>query len=524
MATEHSVGPADSTASVEIALRRGSGTGNGCVCRATTARAGGANWPPSDGRKFAGGLGFGPPRNTIPGMSPSRILIVDDQAAIREELAYALKYEGFDSFEARDGDTALAAVETAVKENAEFHAVLLDIKMPGLDGMQVLSELRKNHPNLPVIMISGHGDIETAVVAVKQGACDFLPKPFDTDRVLVSVKGALRLRHLSKQNDALRTQLAREYEIIGDSDEIKAVLSAIDRVAPTEASVLITGENGTGKELVARQLHGRSPRSQGPFVAVNCAAIPAELIESELFGHEKGAFTGANTARRGHFENANSGTIFLDEIGDMALSAQAKLLRTLQERVVTPIGSSKTVAVDARVVAATNQDLAAMVEEKTFREDLYYRIHVIRIHCPALRDRGADVETLAQLFVRQACKRNGLPKRRLGKDALVALRRLPWPGNVRELKNLMESAAILAQGDEITAAEVEGMVTEKRAGATGHTEYFTLPTLEEFRATTEREFIRRKIEENGGNIKRTAETIKIQRSNLYKKLERYGLR
>ena len=450
---------------------------------------------------------------------PPRILIVDDQAAVREELAYALAYEGYETSEARDGDAALAAVDKTA-----FQVVLLDIKMPGLDGMQVLLQLRKDHPDLPVIMISGHGDIETAVVAVKQGAADFLPKPFDTDRVLVSVKGALRLRDLARQNAALRNQLAKEYEILGSGDEIRAVLSAIERVAPTEASVLITGENGTGKELVARQLHGQSPRSQGPFVAVNCAAIPAELIESELFGHEKGAFTGANTARQGHFENASGGTIFLDEIGDMALPAQAKLLRTLQEMVVTPTGSSKTVPVDVRVVVATNQDLAEMVEAKTFREDLFYRIHVIRIHCPALRDRIPDIEVLANHFVRQACKRNGLPRKKLSREALTKLRGLPWPGNVRELKNLMESAAILADGDSLGIEDIEGMSAGPRVKAAGDMEFFGLPTLEEFRAATEREFIRRKIEANGGNIKRTAETIKIQRSNLYKKLERYGLR
>lgn len=452
-----------------------------------------------------------------PAMAKPRILIVDDQAAIREELAYALNYEGYEAVEARDGDAALEEIG-----KREFQAVLLDIKMPGMDGMQVLAKLREDQPGLPVIMISGHGDIETAVVAVKQGACDFLPKPFDTDRVLVSVKGALRLQDLTRQNTALRKQLAKEYEILGSSDAITQVHTAIERVAPTQATVLITGENGTGKELIARQLHARSTRSDGPFVAVNCAAIPSELIESELFGHQRGAFTGANTARRGHFENADGGTIFLDEIGDMALSAQAKLLRTLQEQVVTPLGSSRTVKVDVRVLAATNQNLEEMVEEKAFREDLYYRIHVIRIHSPSLRDRLPDLELLARHFVREACKRNGLPARVLSKDAVAALRGRPWAGNIRELKNLMESAAILSDGEEIGPDDLAGMGAGSRPPS--DMEFFGLPTLEAFRAATEREFIRRKIEENGGNIKRTAETIKIQRSNLYKKLERYGLR
>ena len=451
-------------------------------------------------------------------MAGARILIVDDQAAVREELAYALSYEGHDTTEARDGEEALKAAA-----RSDFQVVLLDIKMPGMDGMQVLGRLREEHPELPIIMISGHGDIETAVVAVKQGACDFLPKPFDTDRVLVSVNNALRLRNLAKENTALRNELAKDFEILGTSSAIEEVRRAIERVAPTEATVLITGENGCGKELVARQLHSHSPRSQGPFVAVNCAAIPAELIESELFGHEKGAFTGADIARRGHFENASGGTIFLDEIGDMALQAQAKLLRTLEEKVVTPIGSSKTVAVDVRVLTATNQDLEQMVAEKSFREDLFYRIHVIRLHCPALRDREGDVELLARHFVRLACKRNGLTSRQVSDEAIGALRAMPWPGNVRELKNLMESAAILAESETIEKDDLLQMGAGQARGA-GATEYFALETLEEFRAAIEREFIRRKIEENGGNIKRTAENIRIQRSNLYKKLERYGLR
>ncbi|MEE2886011.1 MAG: sigma-54 dependent transcriptional regulator [Planctomycetota bacterium] len=450
-------------------------------------------------------------------MAKPRILIVDDQAAIREELAYALNYDGYEAVEAADGETALDEIG-----KGEFHAVLLDIKMPGLDGMQVLDRLREDHPDLPVIMISGHGDIETAVVAVKRGACDFLPKPFDTDRVLVSIKGALRLQDLSKQNTSLRKQLAKEFEILGTSEAIGKVHTAIERVAPTQATVLITGENGTGKELIARQLHARSTRSEAPFVAVNCAAIPSELIESELFGHEKGAFTGANTARRGHFEHADGGTIFLDEIGDMAINAQAKLLRTLQEQVVTPLGSSHTIQVDVRVLAASNQDLEKMVEEKTFREDLYYRIHVIRIHSPSLSERLTDLELLARHFVREACKRNGLPARELSEAALTALHERSWAGNVRELKNLMESAAILADDEVIGPEDLAGMGSGSQPPS--DMKFFGLPTLEEFRAATEREFIRRKIEENGGNIKRTAETIKIQRSNLYKKLERYGLR
>ncbi|MHC4814142.1 MAG: sigma-54-dependent transcriptional regulator, partial [Planctomycetota bacterium] len=380
------------------------------------------------------------------------------------------------------------------------------------------------HPSLPVVMISGHGDIETAVVAVKQGAYDFLPKPFDTDRVLVSVNNALRLRDLTRENRNLRSQLAREHQILGESEGIQEIHRIIERVAPTEAAVLITGENGTGKELVARQLHARSDRGQGPFVAVNCAAIPSELIESELFGHEKGAFTGAAAARPGHFEVAHGGTLFLDEVGDMAMPAQAKLLRSLQEKVVTRVGGSKEIPVDVRVVAATNQDLQAMVEQKEFREDLFYRLHVIRVHVPALRERRGDIKILANHFLAEAVRQNGLPARKLAKDAIATLEAQSWPGNVRELKNLIEGAAILAEGEEIRADELKSMTAAGRSPVAAGADFFGLDTLEQFKAASEREFIRRKLDENNNNIKRTAERIQIQRSNLYKKLDRYGLK
>jgi two-component system nitrogen regulation response regulator NtrX len=297
----------------------------------------------------------------------------------------------------------------------------------------------------------------------------------------------------------------------------------ITRVAPTEAQVLITGESGTGKELVARQIHAQSKRNRGAFVALNCAAIPSELVESELFGHEKGAFTGANQARAGHFETASGGTLFLDEIGDLALDAQAKLLRGLQENVVTRVGSTRPIQVDVRVVAATNQDLPTLVEERKFREDLYYRLHVIRIHMPPLRDRAEDIEILATHFLQQASRRNGLPDRKLSPSALDHLRSLAWPGNVRQLKNLLEAAAILAEGPEIMKPDLVLTAAPEHGSASGP-DWFATQTLEEFKATVEKEFIRRKLEDNGGNIKRTAERIQIQRSNLYKKLERYHLK
>ena len=466
-------------------------------------------------------------RVSAPGQSPTpapRILIVDDQGAVRDELAYALKFHGMRTAEASDGPGALSLLE-----QGDVDVILLDIKLPGMDGLQVLDALRQRTDGLrwPVIAISGHGDIDTAVLAVRKGAYDFLQKPFDTDRMLVSVNNALRLRALQVENDALRTQLSRDYAILGESEAVEGVRRLIAKVAPTQAQVLITGENGTGKELVARQIHAQSPRARGPFVALNCAAIPEDLIESELFGHERGAFTGANKARAGHFEAAGGGTLFLDEVGELTPGAQAKLLRALQERVVTRVGGHEAIAVDVRVVAATNQDLEAMLQAKTFREDLYYRLLVVRIHVPPLRERAADIDLLAGYFLREACRRNSLGKRTFSDDALAMLRSQPWPGNVRELKNLVEATAILAEGDAIGVGDVRSAMADQSAGsaaARGNGDFYHMPDIEEFRAACEREFIRRKLIENSGNIKRTAERIGIQRSNLYKKLERYGLK
>ncbi|MCC6785358.1 MAG: sigma-54-dependent Fis family transcriptional regulator [Planctomycetes bacterium] len=448
-----------------------------------------------------------------------RILIVDDQRAIREELAYGLGFHGYRTLEAVDGQSAIAACE-----GGDIALVLLDVKMPGMDGLEVLEVLHQRWPEVPVVMISGHGDVETAVIAVKRGAFDFLPKPFDTDRVLVSAKNALRVSSLERENVALRDQLVAEHRLIGESPPMQELRKLIERSAPTEAQVLVTGENGTGKELVARQLHALSKRRRGPFVAVNCAAIPATLIESELFGHERGAFTGAQTARKGHFEAAEGGTLFLDEIGDMAMDAQSKLLRALQERNVTRIGGSRPIQVDVRVIAATNQDLEARVKEGAFREDLYYRLHVVPIRVPALRERGDDVSLLAAQFLADAARRNGLSPRKLAKDAAGWLRAQDWPGNVRQLRNLCEAATILTDAEEIDAAQLAALSTASNARPPQSGDYFAIPTLEEFREAIEKEFIRRKLEENSGNIKRTAERIGIQRSNLYKKLERYGMK
>ncbi len=451
---------------------------------------------------------------------PRKILIIDDQRAVREELSFALDYEGYAAVEAADGESGLAAAK-----DPEVCAVLLDVKMPGLDGLDVLSRLKDARPELPVIMISGHGDVETAVLAVKRGAYDFLQKPFGSDRVLVSINNAMRSCDLQRENSQLRQELSREQELLGRSATMTEVRKLCSKVAPTEAVVLVTGENGTGKEMVARQLHLQGRRADGPFVAVNCAAIPTELVESELFGHEKGAFTGANTARKGHFEQANRGTLFLDEIGDMPMATQSKLLRALQERVVQPVGGSREVPVDCRVLAATNQDLAAMVQHKEFREDLYYRLHVVGIHMPALRDRIEDIDDLAPYFLQQAIRRNNLSSKKLGKSAYEWLRSQRWPGNVRQLRNLIEGAAILAEGKEIVAEDLSRAdIPAPSTSPEGGVDWFGFERLEDFRNATEKEFIRRKLLENAGNIKRTAELIELQRSNLYKKLDKYGLK
>jgi two-component system nitrogen regulation response regulator NtrX len=455
--------------------------------------------------------------------TPGPILIVDDHRAVREELAFALQYDGWQTLEAGDGPGALELAN----HHPEIALVLLDVKLPGLDGLEVLPRLLELRPGLPVVMISGHGDLDTAILAVKKGAYDFLQKPFANDRVLLSIKNALASTALHRENNDLRAALAADHELRGQSPAIAAVRTLIAKVAPTDAAVLVTGENGTGKELVARQLHAQSRRHRGPFVALNCAALPADLVESELFGHAQGAFTGATSARAGAFEQAHGGTLFLDEVGDMPLPMQAKLLRALQERTVQRLGTAKLVEVDVRIVAATNQDLAAMVAGKAFREDLYYRLLVVHLALPALRERPGDAAFLAQHFLQQACNQHGLPKRTFAADAADWLAAQSWPGNVRQLRNVVEAAAILAEGPQVATADLRHAATPaggRGAGAGGGTDWFAFDKLEDFQAASEKEFLRRKLLENHGNIKRTAERIDLQRSNLYKKLERYGLR
>jgi len=453
--------------------------------------------------------------------SGAKILVVDDEKQVRESLRTVLAYEGYQVAEATRAEEAYAALADSRPD-----CILLDVKMPGIDGLAALDEIRKRAPEVPVIMVSGHGTVQTAVDAAKRGAFDFLEKPPDADRLCLTVRNALATGRLRTENRALRTSLSGELRLLGDSEPLRKVLATIERVAHTDASVLITGENGSGKELVARAVHVGSDRASRPFVDVNCAAIPGELIESELFGHEAGAFTGATARRRGKFEQADGGTLFLDEIGDMSLPAQAKILRVLESHEVERVGGGAKTRVDVRVLAATNKDLPAEITAARFREDLYYRLNVVPIHLPPLRERREDVGTLAAHFLSVAVGRHELPARRF---AAVAIRRLAaadWPGNVRQLKNTCERLAITAAGEEITVDEVEAALRGPVApgAASGPDPLDGCATFEEWKEAAERRFLERRLAANEWNIKRTAEDLKMQRSNLYKKIEKYGLK
>ena len=377
------------------------------------------------------------------------LLIVDDDEVIRETLQELLTTQGHTSDLAADAEQA----QNLIKRN-KFDLVLTDVKMPKMDGFELLTKLQENHPEVPVIIITGHSNEGDAVQAVKSGAYDYLPKPLDMNKLFTSVRNALERSDLVVENKKLKRKITKTREIIGKSTGIMRIKDTIERVAKTEARVLITGENGTGKELVARWLHEKSNRADGPLIEVNCAAIPSELIESELFGHEKGSFTSAIKQRLGKFELANGGTLFLDEIGDMSLAAQAKVLRALQENKITRVGGDKEISVDVRVIAATNKDLFSEISEGQFREDLYHRLAVIVMHVPALRERIDDIPLLAQSFLDEIKSEYGMTKKDFAKDALPALQRLSWTGNIRELNNVIERLSILS-GDKITAEDVE---------------------------------------------------------------------
>jgi len=378
----------------------------------------------------------------------SKILVIDDEKAIRNTLKDVLEYEKHEVDLAEDGASAIELFSVN-----SYDVVLCDIKMQKMDGLEVLQKLMDISSVTPVIMISGHGNIDTAVEAIKKGAYDFLEKPLDLNRLLITIRNAMDKSTLITQTQVLKNKISKMYEIVGESDAIMKVKDMIDRVAPTEARILITGANGTGKELVAHQIHEKSSRAKGPFVEVNCAAIPSELIESELFGHEKGSFTSAIKQHIGKFEQANGGTLFLDEIGDMSLSAQAKVLRALQENRITRVGSDKDIQVNVRVVTATNKNIRKEIESNNFREDLYHRLSVILIYVPSLNERAEDIPILAEYFNSLICKEYGMSKKTIKKDAIKELQKIDWTGNIREFRNVLERLIILCK-DEITGADV----------------------------------------------------------------------
>lgn len=443
-----------------------------------------------------------------------RVLVVDDEEAIRASLRMILEFERYRVDEAANGREALRRV--MIRPPA---AVLLDIKMAEMDGLATLSGLRERGHEMPVVMISGHGDIAAAVEATRLGAYDFLEKPLERDRVLLVLRNAVERQRLRDENRELKRAPS---ELVGESPAMRELRATIERAAPTPATVLITGESGVGKELVARAIHAGSQRSEMPLVQVNCAAIPDELIESELFGHERGAFTGAVRRQVGKFTAADGGTIFLDEVGDMSARTQAKVLRALQSGEIEPVGARMATTVDVRVVAATHRDLPGEIEAGRFREDLFYRLNVVPVHAPPLRERLEDLPLLVEHFIGRFASENNYRPKSLSAGAIRQLRTMPWRGNVRELKNLIERVLILSPGDRIDRAAILRLAGSVRGDLSEA--ILALPTLREFRESSERMYLSKKLEEYGWNVTRTAKAIGTPRSNLYKKMEQYGLR
>ncbi len=464
------------------------------------------------------------------------ILIVDDEKGVRDSLQLVLEYQGYLIIKAATGQEGLDRVE-----DGEPDVILLDVKMPGLDGMDVLQQLNPLETGRVVVMISGHADIATAVEATRMGAFDFLEKPLDQEKVLLTIRNAMSRAQLERQNRLLRTEVEDHYTLVAGSSVMQEVLNQVEKVAATDARVLITGENGTGKELIARRLHGLSERADGTFVPVNCAAIPGELIESELFGHVKGAFTGAQANKTGKFELASGGSLFLDEVGDMSLSAQAKVLRVLEEGVVERVGGSTPIRVDVRVIAATNKNLEKEIEGGRFRKDLYYRLRVVPLSIPPLRERPEDIGLLCDHFLSYYSMIDKRTPRILSREAKERFQAYQWPGNVRELRNTMERLVIMREGEMITLSEVDlvlGSITGERPVPAispadefeGGVEMENLadllretPGLSSFKDEAEKIYLLKILVENDWNVSLAAKTMGIQRSNLYRKLEKYGI-
>jgi two-component system nitrogen regulation response regulator NtrX len=446
------------------------------------------------------------------------ILIVDDEPSIIQSLQGILTDEGFEVITADGGLKALDIIKETIPD-----LILLDIWMPDIDGIETLQRIRELYPTLQVIMISGHGTIETAVKATKLGAYDFIEKPLSLEKVLLSVNNALNFNRLEAELDLFRERERKKYQITGHSKAITELKDQIKIVAPTDAWVLIVGENGTGKELVAHTIHRLSRRNDKPFVEVNCAAIPEDLIESELFGHEKGAFTGATTMKRGKFDQANEGSLFLDEIGDMSLRAQSKVLRILQEQRFERVGGNRTIRVDTRVIAATNKNLEEEIARRTFREDLYFRLNVIPLRVPPLRERVDDIAELAEEFFDEFSLDTKRECKYVTSDAIDLLKRYRWPGNVRELKNLIERMAIMCPSKAITGRDIPPPLNTSGIGEGKLESFLSMDTLKEAREIFEKSFIAGKLKQFGGNISKTAEAIGVERSNLHKKMKAYGL-
>ncbi len=445
------------------------------------------------------------------------VLIVDDEEMIRQSLEGILTDEGYDVLTASSGEEALKIIEDELPS-----LVLLDIWLPGIDGLEALKVIKSDYPAVCVVMMSGHGTIETAVKATKLGAFDFIEKPLSLEKVILAVDHALDMIRLEEENRLLKQKLSQEYELTGNSSAIAELKEMISLVAPTNAWILIMGENGTGKELVARSIHRQSKRVLKPFVEVNCAAIPEDLIESELFGHEKGAFTGATAKKRGKFDLAHEGTIFLDEVADMSLKAQAKILRILQEKKFERVGGTKLIATDVRVLAATNKDLEKEMEEGRFRQDLFYRLNVIPLRIASLRERKDDIPPLVNRFLKELAVKEGGQEKSIADDALALLMEHNWPGNVRELKNIIERLFIMTPSQTISAGDIPALFREYGQDQQAVADIFS-DSLKAAKVNFERQYIEKKLREFEGNISKTAEAIGLERSNLHRKIKSYGL-
>jgi two-component system, NtrC family, nitrogen regulation response regulator NtrX len=457
------------------------------------------------------------------------ILIIDDEASIRASLSGALKDESYEVMTAGSGEEGLGMVF-----HGSFDAVMLDVWMPGIDGLETLKRIKASIPDQLVIVMSGHGNVETAVKATKLGAYDFIEKPLSLDKLLVTLRNAFQFQELNTENRQLRSEALKASEMIGASPKMLQLKDQVSTVAPLNSWVLITGENGTGKELVARSIHSGSKRKDEPFVAVNCAAIPEELIESELFGHEKGAFTGATSMKKGKFDQANGGTLLLDEIGDMSLKTQAKVLRILQEKKFERVGGTQTIEVDVRVIAATNKNLIESIKQNQFREDLYYRLAVIPIIVPPLRERQADIPALLKYYFELFALEQGREAKKISEDAVQMLKHYQWPGNVRELRNLVERLSILVKSNTVGLEDLPAELLESVANSPVGSSNQEAPTttvglfssghgLKEAKSQFEREFIIRKLKENEWNISKTAQTLGIERAHLHRKIKAFKI-